>query len=101
MSKPTETTWAGVFKRTISADNVYELVALFRDPQDAKEWHENPAVYSIARRRVKIQPPPIEVKTETEALALLDAIVNGSDAELFDAIEPARALIKRQRSKTK
>lgn len=68
-------------------------VALFHDEQDAKEWHDNPGVYSTARRRVIISPIR---KPESEHLTLLRAIVdpNAPDGEMHKAIDRAKQLLQ-------
>ena len=72
-------------------------VALFRDEQDAKEWHDNPAMYSNCRRRVIISPTP---DPELDFLRrLLRDIVGGDpnsvedDRKMVQAIADARKLL--------
>lgn len=72
--------------------------AFFLDPEDARQWHDNPEVFSNARRRVEMGPPFVLVSHEPRCAAevLLERIVNGSDEECFRAVSVAKCWLARQ-----
>jgi CBS domain-containing protein len=92
--------WIGVYRKVNAIEG--ELVALFRR-HDVLPTRLDclPEGYTTSRRQVVVRPAPITVSegdaTLTDALTLLDAVVNGSDEELGVVLERATAFIEKHR----